>query len=133
LRNPKLTYIQTSSRKLADLFEDLSFPDDGQVIVETHSEYLIRRLQYLVAKDESRRKQHKPTGSESHFLERGSAAERLRERVVIYYLGPDPEADDYVRRIEITESGQLSQLLGSGFLDEASDLMTNLYTYGSQN
>jgi predicted ATPase len=82
----------------------------GRAIVETHSEYLIRRLQHLVAK-----------------------GDLDREKVVIYYLGPDPEADDYIRRIEITESGQLSQQFGSGFFDEATNLMTDLYKYGSQN
>lgn len=83
---------------------------NNRLIVETHSEYLIRRLQYLVASGQAN-----------------------PERIVIYYLGPDPSAEDYVRQIRITESGQLSQEFGPGFFDESTNLMVDLYKYGSQN
>src|SRR5690606_24115699 len=81
-----------------------------RLIVETHSEYLIRRLQYLVA-----------------------AGKADPDRIVIYYLGLDPDAEDYVKQIRIAASGRLSDEFGSGFLDEASNLMIDLYKYGSQN
>jgi len=81
-----------------------------QLIVETHSEYLIRRLQYLVA-----------TGVAS------------REDVAIYYLGPDPSAEDYIKRITIAPSGKLSESFGPGFTDEATNLMIDLYKQTHQN
>ena len=81
-----------------------------QLIVETHSEYLIRRLQYLVA-----------TGVASP------------EDVAIYYLGPDPSAEDYIKRITIAPSGKLSESFGPGFTDEATNLMIDLYKQTHQN
>jgi hypothetical protein len=81
-----------------------------RLIVETHSEYLIRRLQYLVA-----------TGKVDP------------SRIVIYYFGADPEADDYIRKIEIAETGQLTQDFGPGFIDESTNLMMDLYRVSSRN
>jgi hypothetical protein len=75
-----------------------------RLIVETHSEYLIRRLQYLVA-----------TGRVNPDL------------VAIYYLGDDAEAEHYVRRVSIAPTGQLTVDFGSGFIDEATNLMVDLY------
>jgi predicted ATPase len=81
-----------------------------QLIVETHSEYLIRRLQYLVA-----------TGAASP------------DAIAIYYLGPNPSADDYIKRITIAPSGKLSESFGPGFTDEATNLMIDLYKQTHQN
>ncbi len=81
----------------------------NRLIVETHSEYLIRRLQYLVAT-----KKVDPS------------------RVVIYYFGADSEADDYIRKITVNEKGQLSSDFGPGFFDESTSLMADLYRH-SQN
>ena len=86
------------------------FMPNHQLIVETHSEYLIRRLQYLVATNAA-----KP------------------EDIVIYYLGPDPEAEDYVKRITIAPSGKLSESFGPGFTDESTNLMIDLYKQTHQN
>ena len=86
------------------------YTPNHQLIVETHSEYLVRRLQYLVA-----------TGKASP------------EDVVIYYLGADPTADDYVKRITIAPSGKLSESFGPGFTDESTNLMIDLYKQTHQN
>lgn len=86
------------------------FMPNHQLIVETHSEYLIRRLQYLVATNAA-----KP------------------EDIAIYYLGPDPEAEDYVKRITIAPSGKLSESFGAGFTDESTNLMIDLYKQTHQN
>jgi len=86
------------------------FMPNRQLIVETHSEYLIRRLQYLVATNAA-----KP------------------EDIAIYYLGPDPEAEDHVKRITIAPSGKLSESFGSGFTDESTNLMIDLYKQTHHN
>jgi predicted ATP-dependent endonuclease of OLD family len=78
---------------LADLFVKAAETFNIQFIIETHSEYLIRKLQYLTAK-----KQVKPDDS------------------VIYYFH-----DPRVKKIEILEDGSLSDDFGPGFFDEAAN------------
>ena len=120
LEEPEANLHPNLQSRLADLFMELVSKNQVKhggpidvsksLIVETHSEYLIRRLQYLVASGKADPGQ-----------------------IAIYYLGTDPEAEDYVQRVTIAENGQLSQEFGPGFLDEASNLMIDLYKYGSQN
>ena len=86
---------------LADILVDAAERFDIQFIVETHSEYLIRKLQYLTAT-----KKVKPEDS------------------VIYYfheLGKVPIGEKQVKKIEIQEDGSLSDEFGSGFFDEAAN------------
>jgi hypothetical protein len=80
------------------------------LLVETHSEYLIRRLQLLVA--------------------RGRVS---TDDILIYYLSSDPEDENHVRKIKIDSHGQLSQPFGSGFFDQSTNLMVDLFKYGSNN
>lgn len=75
-------------------------------IIETHSEYLIRKLQYLTAKGEI-----SPDDS------------------VIYYFNPDDRVTDKepkVKEITINEAGILSKRFGPGFFDEATNLQFEL-------
>ena len=72
-------------------------------ILETHSEYLIRKLQYLVA---------------SKKLE--------TEKVIVYYLNnfnakESLENESQVVEISINEDGSLDGDFGSGFFDEATN------------
>jgi len=55
------------------------------------------------------------------------------EDIAIYYLGPDPEAEDHVKRITIAPSGKLSESFGSGFTDESTNLMIDLYKQTHHN
>lgn len=97
---------------LADLFVELA-SYGTQVIVETHSEYFVRRLQYLIAKGE-----FNPNWASVTYLD----AQDLESRE-----GPN------IRQISIDEDGQLSESFGSGFFDQATDLMVDLFKYGSEN
>lgn len=75
-------------------------------ILETHSEYLIRKLQYLTAK-----KEISPKDS------------------VIYYFNADEYVspqEPKVKKIEITETGNLTENFGPGFYDEATRLQFDL-------
>lgn len=86
--------------QLADLFLDAQKQFNHQFIIETHSEYMIRKFQYLVAKGEM-----KP------------------EDIVIYYLhDPNdiPKGEKQVKKIEILKNGDLSDEFGDGFFDEIS-------------
>lgn len=109
VEEPETNLHPNLQSKLADLFVDMA--GRGQrLLVETHSEYLIRKLQYLVATGQA-----KP------------------EDIVIYYLGPDPTADDHVREITLDERGALSQPFGPGFYDEATNLMADLFRFQARN
>jgi len=79
-------------------------------IIETHSEYLIRRLQYLVASVDS------PLSADD---------------VQIYYfnnpLEENYEADKRIIDIKINENGGLTEPFGTGFMDEADNIALELY------
>ncbi|MFD2514197.1 AAA family ATPase [Pontibacter locisalis] len=85
---------------LADFFVDVTQTFEVTLLIETHSEYLIRRLQVLTA-----------------------AGEAKPEDSVIYYLdGNIPsDFDKFVRKININPDGSLTNDFGPGFIDEATN------------
>lgn len=85
----------TPAQRRARTNEALPF----QFIVETHSEYLIRKLQLLVAE-----------GSQ------------LPEKALIHYMDQLG-----ARRITILSDGKLSEEFGSGFFDEADESAMALF------
>lgn len=95
---------------LADMFVQIHKQYDIDFIVETHSEYLIRKLQTLVAKQEV----------------------STEDISVIYVENPDPtKRPKYipqVRQINIKDNGKLADKFGTGFFDESSMLSTELLT-----
>ncbi len=92
---------------LADMFIDANKQFNIQFILETHSEYLIRKLQYLTAEGE----QIAPS-----------------DTAIYYFHDPKnvPEGEKQVKRINILEDGRLSDNFGPGFYDEALDLSFDL-------
>lgn len=92
--------------KLADLFVEAAEKFNIQFIIETHSEYLIRKLQYLTAK-----KKIKP-----------------RDTAIYYFYNPEniPEGEEQIKKIEIQETGKLSETFGAGFFDESTRLLLSL-------
>ena len=103
-------YMQS---KLGDFFTDMLNYKIGwmkgekpQLIIETHSEYLIRRLQYLVA--------NRSIGSED---------------VAIYYINKAdriPAEARQIQKMEILKDGSLGNDFGPGFFDEAINLKLEL-------
>jgi predicted ATPase len=93
---------------IADLIINaLNFDKIRPIIIETHSEYLIRKLQYLTAK-----KEIKPIDTQ------------------LYYFYPPnevPEGEKQVYPINIQEDGSLTKNFGKGFFDEAGNLDLLLY------
>lgn len=95
--------------KLADFFFDAYSIFNIQFVIETHSEYLIRRLQVLIATDD-------------HPLE--------PEDIQLYYFYHPldlPEGQLQYYPINIDEEGALSSNFGTGFFDESSNLNIALY------
>lgn len=82
-------------------------------IIETHSEYLVRKLQYFTAKKDLN-----------------------IDNVLIYYFNADEYVshdEPKVKKIEITETGNLTENFGPGFYDEATRLQFELMKVKKQN
>ncbi|ABC46106.1 AAA family ATPase [Salinibacter ruber] len=112
LEEPEANLHPNLQSRLADLLVEL-IGSGHQVLVETHSEYLVRRLQYLVAKGRC-----DPDSASVLYVDATDSTDTST---------PD------VRSIFIDEHGQLSEPFGGGFFDEATDLMVDLFKYGSEN
>lgn len=96
---------------LADMLVDAAHRFSIQFIIETHSEYLIRKMQYLTAKGKVN------TGAS-----------------VIYYFNAENEkGKEKVKKIEIREDGRLTSEFGPGFYDESTRLMMSMFTDENDN
>lgn len=93
--------------KLADLFYELNREYGFRFIIETHSEYLIRRSQVIVAKERY--------GNEME-LRKNSPFK------VIYFPGEGKLPYDMLYRPD----GKFSNEFGTGFFDEASNLIFDI-------
>jgi predicted ATPase len=105
LEEPEANLHPGLQSKLAELIVEASRDFLIQFIVETHSEYLIRKLQYLVANGEC----------ESNAIQ-------------IFYLNFDHLEKTTIKRdISITNRGTLTHPFGPGFFDEADKLTLDLF------
>ena len=88
--------------KIAEMLVDLQKTFNVNLIIETHSEYLIRKLQYLTATNE---------------INPGDA-------VIYYFNNPKkiPENEEQIKKITIDKNGSLSDSFGPGFIDEGTNL-----------
>jgi len=88
--------------RLVDFFFYCLKEYDVQFIVETHSVYLIQRLQFLVAKGE-----FDP------------------EHATILYFNPN-DKDEKFYRLNIRKDGILRESFGTGFYDETANLTADI-------
>jgi predicted ATPase len=91
-------------------------------IIETHSEYFIRKLQYLTALNES---------SNNEDIEKSISPDKS----IIYYFNEERLDENgnrlninekKVKEIKIKKNGNLSSRFGSGFFDESVRLQFQL-------
>jgi len=100
IEEPEANLHPSFQSKLADLFLDAWIKYDHEFVIETHSEYLIRKLQY-----------HVGTG-------------KIDPSVInIYYFDKNEEP----RKININKDGSLSAEFGTGFYDEADNIAIDLF------
>lgn len=114
IEEPESNLHPAMQSKLADMFVDANKKFKVQIIAETHSEYLIRRMQYLVANE--------------HLNSKKDGISISNDKVNIYYI--NSEIDDEGRKayeIKITKYGQLTESFGKGFFDETTNLQFELY------
>lgn len=105
---------------LADMFLEAYQVYNIRFIIETHSEYLIRKYQYLVA---------------THTLNSDYGVDP--SEIGIYYLydadpAKRPEGQSQVQKIEIRKDGKLSHKFGKGFADVSTGLVLELYATRGQ-
>jgi predicted ATPase len=107
IEEPEANLHPSLQSKLADaLVATIEFYPYVNFIIETHSEYLIRKLQYLTAS--------KKVGT---------------DKSIIYYFNADKYVtanEPKVKPIEIRENGNLSDTFGPGFYDEITRLQFDL-------
>lgn len=113
LEEPEANLHPSFQSKLADLFADeinkerASTYKRDSIIIETHSEYLIKKFQYLVANEEIN-----------------------KDEIVIYYFNSNEnvnEREKKVKEIRIDQTGGLTDTFGPGFFDETTSLQFELY------
>lgn len=125
IEEPESNLHPSLQSKLAEVFVDALKFFNIQFIIETHSDYFIRKLQVLTA---------------NSYFSKNNIDGRLpilkSEDSVIYYF-KDPEKilenEDQVYRINIEKDGSLSKNFGVGFFDEASNLNIALYRMSKAN
>lgn len=107
IEEPESNLHPNLQSKLADIFILARQCFSGlNLIVETHSEYLIRKLQYLTVKEEID-----------------------SQKSIIYYFNSDKYVspqEPKVKRIEINKDGNLTDTFGPGFYDESTRLQFEL-------
>ena len=109
LEEPEQNLHPALQSKLADLFYEVWKDANGKIrfIVETHSEYLVRRLQVIAAEK----------------IKSGVSVEEINEDFKVYYFPEDgtPYSMDFQR------NGCFEESFGPGFFDEAGNSFRTLF------
>ena len=107
LEEPENSLHPNLQSKLADMLIDAQKTFGVRFIVETHSEYLIRKLSYLTAKGVI----------DSDYTS------------IYYFYEPErvPKGKNQVEKITIQADGSLDNNFGSGFFDEADNLAIDIF------
>lgn len=108
MEEPESNLHPSIQSKLADLFVEIVNKHKVKLVIETHSEYLIRKLQYLVA---TKKINHENIGVHYFSMDKNDAGRRQIE----FY------------EIPIEKDGRLSKGFGAGFFDEADNLAIKLF------
>lgn len=107
IEEPEIHLHPSYQSKLAEMFVEAYSKYNIHFIIETHSEYLIRKFQTFVA--------HGKMGNDTISLNYIYSPED--------YVSP---SDSRVKHIPIKEDGSLADSFGSGFFDEADNLSVEL-------
>ena len=110
IEEPEIHQHPKFQSMLAELFVDAFLEYNVQFIIETHSEYLIRKLQTLIAENK--------VGNDKVSI------------LYVYDSNPAkrPIYTPQVKSIDILSDGRLSDKFGEGFFDEADRLAMDLLT-----
>lgn len=123
LEEPETNMHPMFQSKLAELFVAAKKNYRIYFIVETHSEYLIRKLQNLTAK------YYNPGNENNQKDEKELPIKISKNASVIYYFNRDKDLSksvDKIKEIHINEDGGLTDSFGPGFIDESTNLEFDL-------
>ncbi|MGG1140364.1 DUF3696 domain-containing protein [Bacillus mycoides] len=111
IEQPELHLHPAAQSSLADLFvEKIQKSKDAKFFIETHSEHLIRKLQVLIADPNNK---------------------ITPDDVAIYYIDKKEGGSSFIRRMEISPSGQFLEKWPSGFFDKSFELSRDLLKFAS--
>lgn len=122
IEEPETNLHPALQSKLADMFVECYKEYNIQLIIETHSEYLIRRLQRRTAEFYNDKKKNEYSIPDDFTK-------------IYYFYPPDnvPEGEKQIYPINIQKDGSLSKNFGKGFFDEASTEDLLLYQTAKHN
>lgn len=133
---------------LAEMFLDAYTTYNIQFVIETHSEYLIRKFQTFVAKYDGGRilseiiseadsnRLNKRIGFSREGFAKAFLTTMDRDEISVYYLyekDEQPEDGPFVKKLELKEDGRLASQFGPGFFDEADNLAMDLLSIKMQS
>lgn len=110
IEEPEINLHPKFQSMLADMFIDAYKRFNIKFIIETHSEYFIRKLQTFVAK-----KNISANDVAVHYIHHPNVTKR-------------PKGVTHVEKINILQDGRLDRGFGAGFFDEADNLAIDLFT-----
>ena len=110
IEEPESNLHPNNQTKLADLFIDAAWKFGHQFLIETHSEYLVRKLQFYIASGKIK-----------------------SEDVQIYYFDKDKNNEMNIVSINILNDGSLSKPFSSGFFDESDRISLELFIARKNN
>lgn len=105
VEQPELHLHPAAQSELADLFVRGAVDGKKKLLIETHSEHLIRKLQVLIA---------------------DPCCGITNEDVVIYYVDKDANGIASIRELRILPNGKFAEKWPSGFFDKAHELSMEL-------
>lgn len=106
IEQPELHLHPAAQAELADLFAAcISGNKNRKLLIETHSEHFIRKLQVLIA---------------------DKNCEITSDDVAIYYVDKDDSGSAYVKELRIQPNGKFTEKWPSGFFDKAHELSMEL-------
>ena len=106
IEQPELHLHPAAQAKLASLFETATLNNPRlRLLIETHSEHLLRKLQVFIADPNSN---------------------LTKDMVAVYYVDKDKDGVSYIREMKICEDGRFEKEWPSGFFDQAFQLSMQL-------
>lgn len=106
MEQPELHLHPAAQAELANLLvRSANMSRSRRILVETHSEHLIRKLQVLIADPEV------PIDS---------------DQVAFYYVEKDVDGNSHIRKMDINKNGQFEKVWPSGFFDKSYELTSEL-------
>lgn len=106
MEQPELHLHPAAQAELANLLvRSANMSRSRRILVETHSEHLIRKLQVLIADPEV------PIDS---------------DQVAFYYVEKDVDGNSHIRKMDINKNGQFEKAWPSGFFDKSYELTSEL-------